>query len=127
MLIPRAQQSLLRVISTLQGEKLAHLRITFLHLVAPRPPMVGEVVAATARGPQVDERPERIGGTVDAGCCVLDVQVENDARPGLARPREKALVIFLMRRTVPYTTLALAAVSASRASSMNSARLVRGT
>ena len=75
-----------------------------LELVAPRPAVIGQVVAApraTAR--LISPRNASLAGAKPS-LRVLDVQVEDDAGPGIACPGEEALVMRSISRTVPYTT-----------------------
>src|SRR5262245_66235815 len=57
--------------------------------------MVRQIVAAAMRDAEIDEIAERLGSRIDRLRRVLDVQVEDDARVPLARPRQKGLVILL--------------------------------
>ena len=70
--------------------------------------MVGEVIAAAVLNAEIDERAKRVGGRRNAFRRVLDVQVENDARIRLARPRQKRLVVLLDQAHRPVDDVRLA-------------------
>ena len=95
MAVPVAREALVGVVLALGGEELPHARVAALDLVAPRPAVVGEEVAAAARSGEVDEPAERVRRVRDAVRRVLDVEVQDDAGPRLARPGEHRLVVAL--------------------------------
>ena len=92
--VPRALEPLIGIVLTLQHQKLLHLWVAALNLVAPRPAMVSQVIAAAVRDAEVDEITERCGRFLDLAWRVLDVQVEDDAGIPIARPGQKRLVVF---------------------------------
>ena len=61
-------------------------------LLAPREAVVGQEVAAAVAQRVIDEAPEMSGGALDVRRAVIDVQVEDDAGPGFARPGQRGLV-----------------------------------
>ena len=93
--VPVALENLVRVVLPLQAQEFGHLRIARLDLLAGRPAVVGEEVAAAERDGAVDQAAEVSRGLADAVLGVLDVQVHDDAGPRLARPGEEALVVAL--------------------------------
>ena len=98
---PVALEPLLRVVLQLAPQELGELRIRRLHLIAARPAVIGQEIAAAMTDRHVDQRTERVGAAVDAGRRVLDVQVEDGARPAVARPGRKLSASRSMSRTVP--------------------------
>src|ERR1051325_10956598 len=93
--VPLALEELVRVVLALELEELRHLRVAGVDLAAQRVAVVGGVVAAAVAQPEVDQAPQRVGAADHPAGGVLDVQVEDDAGVGLARPGEEALAVLL--------------------------------
>src|SRR5262245_61012723 len=95
MAVPLALEELVGIVFALELEELRHLRIAGIDLAAQRVAVIGRVVAAAVAQAQVDQAPQRVGAADHAAGGVLDVQVEDDAGVGLARPGEEALAVRL--------------------------------
>ncbi len=81
--------------SALGVEENGKLRVGGEELPRSRPAVVGEIEAPAALEREVDQAAEGDGRLLDSTTRVLDVQVQDDARPRLTRPRENALVVAL--------------------------------
>jgi hypothetical protein len=101
MPVPVALEPLLGIVLSLEREELRDPRVASEQLLPRGPTVVREVVTPAPRAGGVDERAERVRRVRDPGGRVLDVQVEDDARPRLARPREEALLVALDEAIVP--------------------------
>src|SRR5687767_11331640 len=95
MPVPLALVELLRIVLALELEELLELGIAGVDLAAQRVAVVGRVVAAARAKADVDQAPQRVGAADRAAGRMLDMQVEDDAGVGLARPGEEALVVLL--------------------------------
>src|SRR5436309_1022197 len=95
MLVPIAREHLSRVVGALEIEKLAQTRMAPLHLVPGGPAVIGQVIAAAEISRAIDEPPEVARCLAESGWTVIDVQVEHDARPRLAGPRQHAFIVPL--------------------------------
>src|SRR5262245_4393823 len=93
--VPLALEELFRFVRALELKDLVHLRIAGVDLAAQRVAVVGGVVAAAVAQADVDQAPQRVAAADHAAGGVLDVQVEDDAGVGLARPGEEALGVLL--------------------------------
>ena len=62
-----------------------------LNLLAGRPPVIGEEVAAAELDSPIDEAAEVIGGLALAGIVVIDMQVHDRACPRLPSPRHRGV------------------------------------
>src|SRR3954464_10140653 len=95
MAVPLALEEVVGIVLALELEELRHLRVAGFDLAAQGKAIVGGVVAAAVTQTEVDQAPQRIGAADDAPGGVLDVQVEDHAGVGLARPGEEALAVLL--------------------------------
>src|SRR6185295_19811056 len=93
--VPLALEELVWIVLALELEEFLHLRIAGVDLAAQGEAVVGGVVAAAVTQAEVDQPPQRVGAADHAARGVLDVQVEDDAGVGLARPGEEALAVLL--------------------------------
>src|SRR6185295_15939325 len=93
--VPLALEELVGIVLALELEEFRHLRVAGVDLAAQGEAVVGGVVAAAVAQAQVDQAPRRVGAADHAAGGVLDVQVEDDAGVGLARPGEEALAVLL--------------------------------
>src|SRR3990172_92144 len=112
--VPVALEELARVVLTLGVEKRGQLRIRSQELLTGRPAVVGEVEAPAPLECEVDEPTKRDWGVVDPCGRVLDVKVENRARPGLSSPSEEALVVALDQANRPVDDVRLEGTQVTR-------------
>src|SRR5688500_18555917 len=68
--VPLAREAALRIEALLLREEEPELRIRRLDLLAPRPAVIGQEVAATARDREIDERAERVRRLRERGLVV---------------------------------------------------------
>ena len=114
---PVAREHTSGIEPALLGDELGQARVAADRLLCRRPPVVRQVVAAAELDRAIDQAAEVGGGSVDAVGRVVHVQVEDDARPALARPGEDRLVVFLddADGAVDDVGAVLAGVAANRA------------
>jgi len=58
-------EDLVGVVASLDCQELTHLRIAALDLIATRPAVIRQIVAAVVRNAEVDELPERLRGRLE--------------------------------------------------------------
>ena len=98
MAIPVAAEDLAGVASFFLGEKFAETWVGSLDLGAVGPAVVGEVITAAEGQRQVDQGPEGGSGARQTGGGVFAMEIEDDAGPRFARPREQGLGVALDER-----------------------------
>src|SRR6185503_17296166 len=88
VLVPVAREQLFGIVVTLPIEKLPHAWMATFDLRASGPPVIGEVIAAAKIGGAINQTPEIVLRFLDPRGAVVDVQIEDNAGPWLARPGE---------------------------------------
>src|SRR6185295_11710857 len=93
--VPITLKPLLRIVPLLRRQEFPQSRMAGLHLIAARPAVIGEEVAAAALDGEIGQRAERVGRAFLSFRGVLHAEVEDDTGPGLPRPGEGALAVAL--------------------------------
>src|SRR5882672_4526869 len=92
---PLALEALVRVVRDLETQEFDEVGIAGLDLLARRPAVIRQVVTAAAFASEVDQFPKGSPRALDARRVVIDVQIDHDAGPALARPSQEARAIAL--------------------------------
>jgi hypothetical protein len=114
MAIPIALEDLVRIVAALEAQELGHLRVALFDLLAARPSVVGEVIAAAELDGAVNKTAEVVGRLAQAALIMIHMQVHNDTDPRFSRPGEHAFIIFLNETDRPVNELRTARCAAHR-------------
>src|SRR5262245_43769299 len=93
--IPLALEAPLGVVLLLELEEFGEARMAALDLLARRPAVIGQVIAAPVLDRPIDEPPKILSRLLQPLRRVGDVHIEDNAVPGLPRPGKEALVVLL--------------------------------
>ena len=93
--VPVADKDLVGIEALFFLEEVVQLGVAGEDLIARGPFVVGEIIGAAVIDGDLDEGAKGSSGLLEAAGGVFDAQIQNDAGPGFARPREEGFVVAL--------------------------------